>query len=107
VHMLLVRQPSSKGRGHMLSTKIVLANGPALRSEDSQSRLSVVATQTICVCIESVRVLDFLRSSLAKPAGEPTCNGSRPPLYIDEGLRPIKPPTIDPINATYRFYLMH
>jgi hypothetical protein len=28
-------------------------------------------------------------------------------LYIDEGLLPIEPPTIDSINSTYRFYFMH
>jgi hypothetical protein len=50
------------------------------------------------VCAESVKVLDFLHDLLTKPTGltrELTCNGSRSPLYIDEGLRPIEPPTID------------
>jgi hypothetical protein len=28
------------------------------------------------------------------------------PLYIDEGLRPIEPPTIDTIKSTYQFYLI-
>jgi hypothetical protein len=72
--------------------------------------LSTVAARTICVCAESVRVLNFLWDLLAKLAGltrKPTCNGSRPPLYIDEGLWPIKPPTIDSIKSTYRFYLIH
>jgi hypothetical protein len=31
--MLLVRQPSPKGRGHMLDTKKGLADGPALRPD--------------------------------------------------------------------------
>jgi hypothetical protein len=42
-----------------------------------------------------VSVPDFLRDLLAKNAGltrELTCNGSRPPLYIDKGLRSIEPP---------------
>jgi hypothetical protein len=42
-----------------------------------------------------VNVPDFLRDLLAKNVGltrELTCNGSRPPLYIDKGLRPIEPP---------------
>jgi hypothetical protein len=53
------------------------------------------------MCAESVRVLSFSRDLLAKTAGlarETTCSGSRPPLYIDEGLRPIEPPTIDQIK---------
>jgi hypothetical protein len=29
------------------------------------------------------------------------------PLYIDEGLRLIEPPTIDQIKSISRFYLMH
>jgi hypothetical protein len=31
--MLLVRQPSPKGRGHMLKAKKSLADGPALRPD--------------------------------------------------------------------------
>jgi hypothetical protein len=56
---------------------------------------SAVTARTVRACAESVRVLDFLRDLLAKPTEltrEPTCKGSRPPLYIDEGLRPIEPP---------------
>jgi hypothetical protein len=41
--MLLVRQPPPKGRGHMLNTKNVLANGPALRSDSLWYGLSAVA----------------------------------------------------------------
>jgi hypothetical protein len=29
------------------------------------------------------------------------------PLYIDEGLRPIKPPTIEPIQLLSRIYFQH
>jgi hypothetical protein len=85
VHMLLVCQPPPKGKGHMLSTKIDRANGPTLRTDDPRFELSAVAAQIICACAKSVRVPDFLRGLLAKPAGltrESTYNGSRPPpLY--------------------------
>jgi hypothetical protein len=57
-------------------------------------------------CAESVRVPSFLWDLLPKTAGlarETVCSGSRPPLYIDEGLRPIKPPTIDQIKFISRF----
>jgi hypothetical protein len=79
-----------------------LADGPRLR-------LSGIAAHTVRPCVESVRVPDFLWDSLAKPTGltrELTCNGSRPPLYIDEGIRPIEHPAIDPIKSTYQFYLI-
>jgi hypothetical protein len=101
---------STQKQGHMLSIENDLADGLALRSDGSWSRLSVVVAWTVHACAESVRVPDFLRDLLAKPARltrEPTCNGSRPPLYIDEGLRSIEAPTIDPIKSTYCFYLMH
>jgi hypothetical protein len=69
----------------------------------------ILGRRTVRACAESVRVPSFLRDLLAKPAGltrKPTCNGSRPPLlYIDEGLWPIEPPTIDQIKSTYRFTL--
>jgi hypothetical protein len=58
------------------------------------------------MCAESVRVLSFSRNLLAKTVGlaqETTCNGPRPPLYIDEGLQPIEHPTIDQIKSTSRF----
>jgi hypothetical protein len=58
-HMLLVRPPPPKGGGHMLSTLFDSANGLALRSDGPQSGLSTVAAQTVRVCAESVRVLDF------------------------------------------------
>jgi hypothetical protein len=28
------------------------------------------------------------------------------PIYIDEALQSIEPPTIDPIKSTYQFYLI-
>jgi hypothetical protein len=28
------------------------------------------------------------------------------PLYIDEGIRPIEQPAIDPIKSTYQLYLI-
>jgi hypothetical protein len=68
------------------------------------------AVWTVRACAESVRVSNFLLNLLAKIAElarEMTCSGSRPPLYIDEGLWPIEPPTIDQIKSTSRFYLMH
>jgi hypothetical protein len=110
VHLLLVRQPPPKGSGHMMSTKNVHADGLALRPDDPRFGLSVVVAQTVRACAESVRVPDILQDSLAKHGGltrEPTCNGSRPPIYIDEGLRLIEPSIIDPIKYTYRFYLLH
>jgi hypothetical protein len=56
----------------------------------------------VCVCAESVIVSSFSRDLLPKTAGlarETTYSGSRPPLYIDEGLRPIKTPVIDQIKS--------
>jgi hypothetical protein len=69
-----------------------------------------VVAQTVRACAESVRVTSFSRDLLAKTAGldrETTYNGSRPPLYIDEGLQSIETPTIDQIESISRFYLMH
>jgi hypothetical protein len=63
----------------------------------------VVAAQTVRARAESVRVSSFSRDLLPKTAGltrETVGNGSRPPLYIDEGLRPIEPP----INRTNQVY---
>jgi hypothetical protein len=83
--MLLVGQPSQKGRGHMLSIENDLADGRALRPDGLRSRLSVVVAQTVHACTKSVRIPDFLWDLLAKPAGltwKPTCNGSRPSPFI-------------------------
>jgi hypothetical protein len=68
-----------------------------------------VTAQTVRSCAESVRVQNFLQDLLVKSAGitrKITYNGYRHFLYIDERLRPIKPPTIDEIKSTYRFYLI-
>ena len=101
--MLLVGQPSPIGRWHMLSIENDLA-------DVARSGLSAIVAQTVHACTKSVRVPDFLRDLLAKPAGltrKPTCNGSRLLLYIDEGLLPIETPIIDPIKYTNSFYHMH
>jgi hypothetical protein len=57
-----------------------------------------ISSQTVHACAESVRVPSFSLDLLAKTAGlarKTTCSGSRPPFYIDEGLRPIELPIID------------
>jgi hypothetical protein len=72
-----------------------LADGPALRPDGPQSGLSAVVARTVRACAETVSVPSFLRDLLPKTAGltrEIVWSGSRPPLYIDEGLRSIKPP---------------
>jgi hypothetical protein len=100
---LLVRSCMAHGSGiyiyiwmHLVGhKKNVLADGPALTPDGLRSRLSAVAAQTVRAYIKSFRILDFLRDLIAKPVGltqKPICNGSRLPLYIDEGLRPIEPP---------------
>jgi hypothetical protein len=64
------------------------------RSSSEAGRSAVVA-RMVRTCAESVRVPSFLRDLLAKTAGlsrETTCNRSRPPPYIDEGLWTIEPP---------------
>jgi hypothetical protein len=67
--MLLVRQPSPKGRGHMLETKKCLADGPTLRPDGPRSGRSAVVARTVRACTESVRVTSFLRDLLPKTAG--------------------------------------
>jgi hypothetical protein len=60
------------------------------------------------VCAESVWISSFSQDLLAKTAGlarKTTYSGSRPPLYIDEGLPLIEPPTIDQIKSISHFYL--
>jgi hypothetical protein len=69
-------------------------------------RWSAVVAQTVRAYAESVRVPSFSRDLLPKTAGlarETVCSGSRPPIYINEGLRPIEPPTID--NQVYFSFL--
>jgi hypothetical protein len=72
----------------------------------SKAGRSAVVVRTVRACAESFRVPSFSRDLLSKTAGlarETTCSGSRPPLYIDEGLPPIEPPTIDQIKSISRF----
>jgi hypothetical protein len=61
----------------------------------SRAGRSVVVARTVRACVESIRIPSLLRDLLVKSAGltrETTSNESRPPIYIDEGLRPIEPP---------------
>jgi hypothetical protein len=93
----------------MLSIENVLTDGLTLSPDSLQSGRSAVVARMVRACAESVTVPSFSRYLLAKTAGlarKTTCNVSRPPLYIDEGLRPIEPRTIDQIKSTC-FYLMH
>jgi hypothetical protein len=93
--MLLVHQPSPKGRGAYVGKQKELADGPALRPNGPQSGLSAVVARTVHACAETVRVPSFSRDLLPKTArltrkqfeADPDL-----PLYIDEGLRPIEPP---------------
>jgi hypothetical protein len=106
--MLLVRQPSPKGRGAYVGSQ----KRPRGRSgpEAGRSGLSAVVARAVRVCTESVRVPSFSRDLLPKTVGltrKSVRSGSRPPLYIDKGLQPIEPPTIDQIKSISRFYLMH
>jgi hypothetical protein len=78
---------------------------PCRRSGSEVGRSTVMA-RTVRACVESVRVTSFSRDLLSKTAGlarETVCNRSRPPFYIDKGLRPINPPTIDQIKSISRF----
>ena len=50
---------STKRQGHMLSLKIRMQTVRPLRRDDPRFGRSVVAAQTVCACVESVRVLDF------------------------------------------------
>jgi hypothetical protein len=99
VHILLVRQPSPKGRRHMLETKNCLADGstlrpdgptlrpdgPTLRPNGPRSGRSAVVAPTVRACVESVRVPSFSRDLLPKTAEltrKTVWSGSRPlPLY--------------------------
>jgi hypothetical protein len=90
----------------LLKAKKSLADGPVLRPDGPRSGLSTVVARTVRARAESVRVPSFSRDLLPKTAGltrETVGNGSRPPLYIDEGLRPIEPPTIDQIQSITHF----
>ena len=67
--MLLVRQPSPKGRGAYVGHQMCLADGPALRPDGPRSGLSAVVARTVRACAESVRVPSFSRDLLPKTAG--------------------------------------
>jgi hypothetical protein len=79
----------------MLEVKLSSADSPVLRPDGPRSGQSAVVARTVRARAESVRVPGFSRDLLPKTAGltrETVGNGSRPPLYIDEGLRPIETP---------------
>jgi hypothetical protein len=81
--MLLVRQPSPKGRGAYVGHQKYLADGPALMPDGSRSGQSAVVARTVRACAESVRVPSFSRDLLPKTVGltrKTVGNGSRPPL---------------------------
>jgi hypothetical protein len=81
MHMILVRQPPPKGRGIYWAPKV-----PGKRS--------ALEAWTVRTCAKSITVPRFLRDLLAKLVRltrKPTCNGYRPPPYIDEGVQPIEP----------------
>jgi hypothetical protein len=81
--MLLVRQPSPKGRGHMLGIKMSPADSPALRPDGPRSGVSAVAARTVRACAETVRVPSFSRDLLPKTVGltrKSVRSGSRPSL---------------------------
>jgi hypothetical protein len=67
--MLLVRQPSPKGRGAYVGHQMCLADGPALRPDGPRSGLSAVVARTVRACAESVRVPSFSRDWLPKTTG--------------------------------------
>jgi hypothetical protein len=103
---------SSYAFGSSTSTKrqgsyVELKKWPRGQSGPEVGRSAVVA-RTVRACAESVRVPSFSRDSLPKIAGlarETTCSGSKPPLYIDEGLRPIKTPNNRSNQVYFSFYL--
>jgi hypothetical protein len=80
--MLLVRQPSPKGRG------------PYVEHQKCPRGRSAVVARTVRACAELVKVPSFVQDLLSKTAGlarETNCNGSRPPIYIDEGYGRLNP----------------
>jgi hypothetical protein len=93
-----------------LSSKEVLEPKMTVRPDGPRSGRSAVVARTVRACAESVRVSSFSRDLLPKTAGltrKSVVSGSRPPLYIDEGLRPIEPLTIEPIQLLSRIYFQH
>jgi uncharacterized membrane protein len=81
----------------MLSTKIDHVDGPV------ETGRSAVVAWTVRSCAKSVRVLDFLRDQLENQL----VTGLDLPVYIDEGVRPIEAPTIDPIKPIYQINLIY
>jgi hypothetical protein len=76
--MLLVHQPSPKGRGHVLGRLLVG------RWFSPIGQMVRGGGETVHAYAESVRIMSLLRDSLAKSAGltqKTTCNGSRPPHF--------------------------
>jgi hypothetical protein len=60
--MLLVRQPSPKGRGHILKTKLSGRSG-------LEAGRSALGARMVRACTESVRVPSFSRDLLPKTVG--------------------------------------
>jgi hypothetical protein len=89
----------------VLSSKKSSADGPAPRpdgprwwrgrSARAQSQLGFLVSRGICY----LKPRDQLGKKLET---DPDL-----PLYIDEGLRPIEPPTIEPIQLLSRIYFQH
>jgi hypothetical protein len=67
------------------------------RSALAQIQLGFIVSREIC----------YLKPKTVGLTRKSVRSGSRPPLYIDEGLRPIEPRTIYQIKYIPRFYLMH
>jgi len=67
--MLLVRQPSPKGRGAYVRTQNDREDGPARRPDGPRSGPSAVVARTVRACAESVRVPSFSRDLLPKTMG--------------------------------------
>jgi hypothetical protein len=96
--MLLVRQPSPKGGGAYVG------------DQKEQRGQSAVMARTVRACAESVRVPSFSRDLLPKTTGltrKSVGSGFRPPLYIDEGLRPIGTLSIESIQVLFRIYFQY
>jgi hypothetical protein len=67
--MLLVRQPSPKGRGAYVGDQKCFADGLALRPDGPRSGRFAVVARTVRACAESVRVPSFSRDLLPKTVG--------------------------------------
>jgi hypothetical protein len=94
---------SSYAFGLLTSTQ---RQGAYVENQNRQGGRSATVARTVRAHTEPIRVPSFLLRFLATTAGLAwgmTCRGSRPPLYIDEGLQPIEPPTIDQVKSIYQF----